>query len=327
MKPKILVAGGSGMVGRYLVSLLLAKGYQVRATYFKNKPQFASLENLELIKVDLTNPRLTETVFKGMDYCFHLASIIKHQRIISDKDIFSKNLKIHLNIFEFASKYNLKRIIYLSSLSLLERLEVPNRNLKEEDFWNAKLPQGSYKAIKLIGEYACFYYFEERGLPYTIIRILASPYGWIEEMRLDDEYVPLHNELVKSVVLNESPLILPESGKIKKGILHFKDYANILAGALNPKACNQQIHVGSKDNLSLDQLAKLALKYTKSDRKLKIVWQKKLKMYSSNFKTDNSRAKQLLGFKQEIEIESGIKELVNQIQESFKQTLFDRYDK
>ncbi len=308
---KILIAGGSGFVGRYLALRLAEnKDYKILATYFKNKPQTNYPENVSWVKADLTDPKQTEPLFNGIDYCFHLATKIRHLRIKSEGNIFPDNLKMHLNIFEAASKHKIKRIIYLTSMSLMKRLTVPRKSIQEEYFWEAKLPKTGYSASKLIGDYCCLYYFEDQGLPYTIIRILASPYGYLDELRKDNIYLPLHNEVIKNVALGNFPLRLPATGKWKKGLIHLKDYAEILARSLDKGAENQEIHVGADDYITLDELARITYKIAKPKGKLKIIWDKNLRMYNINFKVDNLKAKKILKYQQTVKLEDGIKELV-----------------
>ena len=67
--PSVLITGGSGLVGKYLTSLLLENGYRV-AHLSRNANQFG------VVRVFRWNPEkkiLDPVVFEGIDYVVHLA--------------------------------------------------------------------------------------------------------------------------------------------------------------------------------------------------------------------------------------------------------------
>jgi len=67
--PSVLITGGSGLIGRYLTSLLLERGYRV-AHLSRNVNQFG------VVRVFRWNPEkkiLDPVVFEGIDYIVHLA--------------------------------------------------------------------------------------------------------------------------------------------------------------------------------------------------------------------------------------------------------------
>jgi GDP-L-fucose synthase len=69
----ILVTGGSGMVGRELVQLLLDRDAIVRVVSLDEPIDF--FEEVEFIKKDLTNWHNCIDICTGMDYVFHVAGV------------------------------------------------------------------------------------------------------------------------------------------------------------------------------------------------------------------------------------------------------------
>ena len=69
----VLIAGGTGFIGRNLINKLCDFGAKVTATHFtKNIP--ISRENLNFLRVDLTDYDACLKATKGIDYVFMLAA-------------------------------------------------------------------------------------------------------------------------------------------------------------------------------------------------------------------------------------------------------------
>jgi uncharacterized protein len=67
--PSVLITGGSGMIGKHLTSLLLAKGYSV--TYLSRKVVTGG--NVKSFKWDPDKKFIDHEAFKGIDFIIHLA--------------------------------------------------------------------------------------------------------------------------------------------------------------------------------------------------------------------------------------------------------------
>lgn len=69
MAKKILITGGTGLVGKVLTQSLLEKGYQV-AYLSRSKKQ---IENVEVYEWDIPNQKIEEEAFKDLEGVIHLA--------------------------------------------------------------------------------------------------------------------------------------------------------------------------------------------------------------------------------------------------------------
>jgi uncharacterized protein (TIGR01777 family) len=69
--PKVLITGGSGMVGRYLTSLLLAEGFQVSHL----SRQHSGFGKVRVYKWDPDRQIIDPVIFEGIDYIIHLAGV------------------------------------------------------------------------------------------------------------------------------------------------------------------------------------------------------------------------------------------------------------
>lgn len=70
---KVLVTGGTGMIGRYLVQALIEAGSKVRIASLDDASR--AHNDSEFIKCDLTRSDDCQKVCDGMDIVFHLAGI------------------------------------------------------------------------------------------------------------------------------------------------------------------------------------------------------------------------------------------------------------
>jgi nucleoside-diphosphate-sugar epimerase/predicted dehydrogenase len=76
LKPKILVLGGTGFIGRALIKQLLDKGHSVRAAARGSSPALEDLgsDRLEMVRADMRSEADLARILKGIDTVFHLAT-------------------------------------------------------------------------------------------------------------------------------------------------------------------------------------------------------------------------------------------------------------
>ena len=84
----ILVTGGTGLVGAYLLLELLRKEDKVRAIYrteanisltrrlFETHQQLESFDRIEWLQADITDIPQLEKAFRDIDYVYHCAALI-----------------------------------------------------------------------------------------------------------------------------------------------------------------------------------------------------------------------------------------------------------
>ena len=77
---RVLVTGGAGFIGSHLVDALLKKNAVVRVVDDLSRGKLINLahcsDRIEFIKGDLTDSKVTESVLKDIDACFHLAAVV-----------------------------------------------------------------------------------------------------------------------------------------------------------------------------------------------------------------------------------------------------------
>ncbi|VAX25290.1 NAD(P)H steroid dehydrogenase-like protein in alkane synthesis cluster [hydrothermal vent metagenome] len=113
---KILVTGGGGFLGRYIVEKLIARGDDVTSLSRSDHPELRTAEARTAI-ADIADKDTVLSALKGMDAVFHIASRVG---IWGAKDEFYKtNVTGTKNIISACVKNGVGRLIYTSSPSVV----------------------------------------------------------------------------------------------------------------------------------------------------------------------------------------------------------------
>lgn len=169
---KILIFGGGGFLGSYLVENLLRKRNEV-TIYTRHKIDniYFFSDRVNIIFGDYALENNFHEIVKGYDYVYQLisASVPSINDPIKDIDW---TIKPTLRLMDACVKNNIKKVIFFSSGGTV--YGIPNSiPIKENHLTN---PISSYGIQKLIIEKYLEFYYQMYGLDYTILRI-ANPYG------------------------------------------------------------------------------------------------------------------------------------------------------
>src|SRR5438270_13270168 len=124
MKKNVLVTGGAGFIGSYVVEELLKKNYKICIldNLSKKESKFEKNPHITFAKVDLTQKEKARKFFKEFDQCIHLAAKIGGIGYFHKypATILSDNNKLYSTVFELAAEYTYKKIVYISSSMVFE---------------------------------------------------------------------------------------------------------------------------------------------------------------------------------------------------------------
>ncbi|MBI2564753.1 NAD-dependent epimerase/dehydratase family protein [Candidatus Woesearchaeota archaeon] len=105
---KILVTGGTGLIGKKVVELLSKKN----KVFVITRTQTSVNKNgIMYINADLSNAEAIKLAVSGKDIIVHIGGVIKDSR----KNIFRTNIEGTKNIVNACIKNNVKRIVFISS--------------------------------------------------------------------------------------------------------------------------------------------------------------------------------------------------------------------
>lgn len=171
---KVLITGGTGLIGSSVIREALAEGYEVRAL----KRPDSDLRNLngldiEYVDGDLLDRDSLEHALKGCQKLYQIAALYRHWHPKGGDFIRRTNIEGTTNILECALKHDLEKVIYTSSISSVgfypDRLSTEEDFPKEEDCRRQPYRDSKFRSEKIAFEYA-------DKMPITIVNP-ASPIG------------------------------------------------------------------------------------------------------------------------------------------------------
>ncbi len=177
MLNKVVVFGGNGFLGSYLVEELISKGYCVISADLK---QSRYVDSKYFKECDILDIDSIDKLLKDADIVYNLAGYASlDDSILNPIKAMELNVMGNLNILESSKKHKIKRFIYASSAYAMS-------------------DKGSFYGIsKLTSEKLIEEYYKKFGLEFTIVRY-GSVYG---ERDYDNNYI--YNLLKESIQTNE----------------------------------------------------------------------------------------------------------------------------
>ncbi|MFZ1520480.1 MAG: SDR family oxidoreductase [Ignavibacteriaceae bacterium] len=237
---KILITGGSGLLGQYL-NIELSQQHQILTLY---NSSFGNCKDFNSIKVDITNQSQLQNVFYDYkpDVVIHTAAISNPilPDNISPKDVYKINVDSTKNIAELCFKHKAK-LVYTSTD--LVYADYRDSMLKED----AKLiPASLYAETKLMGEVKIQNTFDN----YLILRTaLLFGFGLTHSK---NHFQKMFNDLKQNIPVKlfvdqfRTPLSLKEAARtineiiskeIKSEIINFGGPERVSRFELGEKVC------------------------------------------------------------------------------------------
>ena len=124
LSTRILITGGTGFLGAYIIQQLTGKGYHVRALRRKNQlPAFIPghvFDKVEWVNGDVLDSSTLEDAMEGIDTVVHSAAIVSF--IASERlQMYKTNVDGTANTVNAALLKNIRRFVHISSVASLGR--------------------------------------------------------------------------------------------------------------------------------------------------------------------------------------------------------------
>lgn len=305
----ILVTGGAGFIGSYVVEELLTHQPRkiiiidnlIRGSY-ANMKRFSDNPLVEFHEGDIRDVALLEKCIEGSDYVFHMAALRINACAANPQDGFDVMLQATFQLATLCVKHKVKKVIYSSSASvygLAQHFPTP-----ESD--NPYNNQTFYGAAKMWGEQLFRSYKFMYGLDYVALRYF-NVYG--ERMDTDGKYTEVMIKWLDCIRDNQQPAIFGD-GKDTMDFVHVKDVAHANILALQADVTDEAFNVGWQRETSLLELLETLLKVNDSNLEPVFKEANSVNPVSKRI-ADLSKVEALLGYKPSITLEEGLKSLTS----------------
>ncbi len=300
---KILVTGGAGFIGRWVVKKLLGDGHKIwildnlangsrlNIEEFENNPNL-----IEFVEGDIKHIPTLERLFANkFDLCYHLAASINVQDSIDDPETTFKNDVVGtFNVLEQCRMNNVK-MVFMSTCMVYDRAKDDN-GINE---LHPVKPASPYAGSKIAGENIVLSYWYAYKLPVVIVRPFNT-YGPMQKSSGEGGVVAI---FIKRN-LEGLPLNIYGDGFQTRDLLYVEDCAEFVAQAgYSDKVNGEIVNAGLGSDISINDLALLI-----SNDKEKINHVPHIHPQSEIPKLlcNCIKAKDLLGWYPKISLEEGI---------------------
>ncbi len=172
MSTKVLVTGGTGFLGSYIIKELIEKNYSVRAIQRSPKlPGYISgkiLSKAEWVKGDILDVISLEEAMEGIQTVIHAAGIVSFVKK-DRKEMYHVNVEGTANVINLALEKNISRFVHISSVAALGRT-ADGGHVSEEKKWEESKVNTHYARSKYQGELEVW-----RGISEGLNGVILNP--------------------------------------------------------------------------------------------------------------------------------------------------------
>lgn len=300
----VLVTGGTGLIGRPLVELLLQAGANVRVASLDEVSRCP--KGAEFVPGNLMHLDFCRQVVSGIDYVFHVAGVKGSVGIGVSRaaSFFVPALMVNTNMMEAARQAGVKRYLFTSSVAVYPPAQV----FREDDAWSGDPhPTDRYAAwAKRMGELQAETYKHEYGWDKIAIVRPLNVYGpW-------DNFDPETAMVIPALIeraLSETPLRVWGDGSAIRDFIYSEDVARGMMLALEKGADCIPINLGSGRGISIGELVETILSQLLTPPT--VFWDTTKETGEKAKIMDITRAREKLGFEPRISLKEGIKRTID----------------
>ena len=300
---RVLVTGGAGFIGKYLVKSLIEKGNVVTILdNFSNssKKSISYLIDIgaKVIEGDITKYDDISNAVKDQDIVIHLAAKISVQESIRNpSETFQVNVDGTYNVLVACEKNRIKKLIVASSAAVYGE-SLPDIKLTEESKTNPISPYGQSK-VKM--EQVIKNFVSEHNLNCIILRFF-NIYG----VGQSDEYSGVITKFIKRITQNE-PLEIFGDGLQTRDFVSIYDVIDSIYNSISNDK-NGTYNIASGKAVTIKELTELII--STSGKKLEVKYTAPKKGDIIHSQADISLAKNNLEYYPKFELKEGIKQLL-----------------
>jgi len=308
----VLVIGGAGFIGSYVVKELLKEEIN-KVIIFDNFARgkmsniHDSLNDKRCLVFpfggDIRDIDVLNEAMKEVDFVIHLAAMWLLHCKDYPRTAFHVNIEGTFNVLEACVKNKIKKLIYSSSASVYgDAVEIP---MTEAHPFNNK---NFYGATKIAGEAMCTAYNDRYGLEVIGLRYM-NVYGPHQDQHA--AYTGVIPIMLNKIDDNETPVINGD-GSQAYDFIYVEDVARANITALESDVKIGFYNVGSEIQTSIRELCDLILELKQSD--LKVTYMPysadDARQFVQNRIGSGKRAEEEIGFKYNYSLKQGLLRLI-----------------
>ena len=268
-KSKVLVIGGAGFIGSFVVSELLKEDVSevvIYDNFARGKKEYL-IEQLKdhrcslfPIGGDIRDLDILDAAVKGKDYVICLSAMWLLHCKDYPRTAFEVNISGTFNVLESCVKHNIKKLVWSSSASVYgDAVELP---MTENHPFNNK---NFYGASKIAGEAMCTAFNDRYDLSVIGLRYM-NVYGPHQDQTA--AYTGVVPIMLNKIEANEAPVINGD-GSQAYDFIYVEDVARCNVAALRSDTNFGMYNVGTEVQTSIKQLCDTILDLKKSELKVK----------------------------------------------------------
>ncbi|HKE75397.1 MAG TPA: SDR family NAD(P)-dependent oxidoreductase [Acidimicrobiales bacterium] len=306
---RVLITGGAGMIGSTIADLL-ARHADVDIVVLDNlvrgrKANLASAlatGRVELIEGDIRDRETVAKAASGVDVLFHQAAIRITQCAEEPRLALEVLVDGTFNVYEAAVEAGVGKVVSASSASVYGLAEEFPTTERQHPYGNRTL----YGAAKAFNEGLLRSFNDMSGLDYVGLRYF-NVYG--PRMDIFGVYTEVLVRWMERISAGQAPLILGD-GTQTMDFVYVDDVARANIAAAVAPVSDEVFNVASGVETSLRGLADALLRVMGSDLEPEYGPERKVNPVSRRL-ADTSAARDRLGFVAEVDLDEGLRRLVD----------------
>lgn len=254
---RILVTGGTGFIGRYVVELLLADGYSPLVTTFKKAGQKAKVfpPNVDLAELDLTRDEQVNDLVQN-----YQPEIVLHLAGVTGND--DPTGKIYDDV-NYSGTVNLLRSLEITSVKSVTLIgtaaEYGDQPTPFCEDMPAK-PESHYAVSKTKATQFAMDLYRSNGFPVTILRVFTT-YGYGQPHKMFFPQLVTHGLLNKQFKMSD--------GLQKRDFVFIEDVAVAVKTSMTSEnALGRIINIGGGEGVALRDVARKVWEICGADNEL-----------------------------------------------------------
>jgi len=263
---RYLVTGGAGFIGSHLVEALLEGGNEVVVLDTLSTGRLSNLDvangysGFTFVQGSVLDELAVDDAVRGSDIIVHLAAAVG-VKLIVEQPLYSltTNIKGAITVLEAAHRYRRKVMVASTSEIYGKNNSGALNEQSDRILGSPAVARWAYSTSKAVDEILAYAYHRERDLPTIVVRLFNT---------VGPRQSPAYGMVVPRLVhqaLEGAPLTVYGDGAQTRCFCHVTDVVDALVRLLNePTAVGDVFNIGSTEEVSIEQLARLIIDKTSS---------------------------------------------------------------